>query len=91
MYDRTYPGRTGLKPNFEEGVKGFIAFAVTQETYKVEEGIRCPCTKCTCRFIKTPVEVSNHLKKVGFMNDYWVWTKLVRTFGGPGQIRKETL
>ncbi|KAK2445148.1 hypothetical protein QL285_016112 [Trifolium repens] len=74
MYDRTYPGRTGLKPNFEEGVKGFIAFAVAQETYKVEEGIRCPCTKCTCRFIKTPVEVSNHLKKVGFMKDYWVWT-----------------
>jgi hypothetical protein len=39
MYDRTYPGRTGLKPNFEEGVKGFIAFAVAQETYRVEEGI----------------------------------------------------
>jgi hypothetical protein len=69
MYDRTYPGRTGLKPNFEERVKGFIAFAVVEETYKVEEGIRCPSTKCTCRHIKTPVEVSNHLKRVSGLND----------------------
>lgn len=28
MYDRTYPGRRGLKPNFEEGVKGFITWAI---------------------------------------------------------------
>jgi hypothetical protein len=63
MYDRTYPGRTGLKPNFEERVKGFIAFAVVEETYKVEEGIRCPSTKCTCRHSKTPGRNEQSLKE----------------------------
>jgi len=27
MYDRTFPGRRGLKPHFVEGVHGFISWA----------------------------------------------------------------
>jgi len=73
MYDRTFPGR-GLKPHFVEGVHGFISWAWVQQVCKDEGGIRCPCIKCTCRYIKSdPKEVKKHLDRVGFMPDYWVW------------------
>ncbi|CAL5192329.1 unnamed protein product [Lathyrus oleraceus] len=75
MYDRTYPGRRGLKPNFEEGVKGFITWAFAQECCLSEGGVRCPCLKCECRpIISDPEEVERHLKRRGFIKNYWVWT-----------------
>ena len=74
MYDRTFPGRRGLKPHFVQGVHGFISWAWGQQVCQNEGGIRCPCLKCACRYIKTdPNEVKKHLEKVGFMPDYWVW------------------
>jgi len=51
MYDRTFLGRTKLKPQFEEGIHGFVAFAMSQNNYEMEEGIRCPCLNCTFRLI----------------------------------------
>src|ERR1051325_5133415 len=45
MYDRTYPGRSGLKPNFIVGVDGFIKWAFSQECCRSEGGVRCPCLK----------------------------------------------
>jgi len=48
MYGRTFLGRTGLKPQFVEGVDGFISWAWTQEICRVEGGIRCPYLKCRC-------------------------------------------
>lgn len=36
MYDTLYPGRRAFKPNFEEGVKGFITSAFSQECYRSE-------------------------------------------------------
>ena len=74
MYDRTFPGRRGLKPHFVEGVHEFISWAWGQQVYQNEGGIRCPCLKCACSYINSdPNEVKKHLEKVGFMLDYWVW------------------
>lgn len=74
MYDRTFPGRTGLKPHFVQGVEGFISWAWAQEICTTEGGIRCPCLKCKCRYIiADPGHVNQHLKRVGFMPDYWIW------------------
>ncbi|CAK8564377.1 unnamed protein product [Lathyrus sativus] len=75
MYDRTLPGRLGLTPKFEEGVKGFIAWAFAQECCRREGGVRCSCLKCECRpIISDPEEVERHLKRKGFIKNYWVWT-----------------
>ncbi|CAK8532116.1 unnamed protein product [Lathyrus sativus] len=75
MYDRTLPGRRGLTPNFEEGVKGFITWTFAQEYCRREGGVRCPCLKCECRpIISDPEEVERHLKRKGFIKNYWVWT-----------------
>jgi len=74
MYDRTFSRRTKLKPQFEEGIHGFVAFAMSQNIYEREEGIRCLCLTCTCRLIQSGEDVIKHLKKVGFMDSNWVWT-----------------
>ena len=74
MYDRTYPGRSGLKPNFIVGVDGFIKWAFAQECCRSEGGVRCPCLKCECRpIISDPEEVTRHLHRRGFIENYWVW------------------
>jgi hypothetical protein len=70
MYERTLTKKT-LQPLFKEGVRGFVAF--TMPHYKSDGGIRCPCLKCTCRFYRSPEEIIQHLEKVGFMEQYWVW------------------
>ena len=46
MYDRTYLGRSGLKPNFIVGVDRFIKWAFAQECCRSEGGVRCLCLKC---------------------------------------------
>src|ERR1043165_7077579 len=75
MYDRTYPGRSGLKPNFIVGVDGFIKWAFAQECCRSEGGVRCPCLKCECRPIISDLEeVTRHLHRRGFIEKYWVWT-----------------
>ena len=43
MYDKLYPGRRALKPNFIDGVNGFIAWTFVQERCRSEGGVRCPC------------------------------------------------
>lgn len=48
MCDRLYPGRRGVKLNFEEGVKWFIAWAFAQEYCQSDGGVRCFCLKCEC-------------------------------------------
>ncbi|CAK8535986.1 unnamed protein product [Lathyrus sativus] len=71
MYDKLYPERRGLKPNFEEGVKGFITWTFSQECCRSEGGVRCPCLKCGCRpIISDPEEVERHLKRKGFIENY---------------------
>ncbi|CAK8572966.1 unnamed protein product [Lathyrus sativus] len=56
MYDKTLPGRRGLTPNFEKGVKGFITLAFAQECCRREGRVRCPCLKCECRPIISDLE-----------------------------------
>ncbi|CAK8571760.1 unnamed protein product [Lathyrus sativus] len=75
MYNRLYLGRRGFKPNIKEGVKGFITLAFSQECCRSEGGVRCPCLKCGLRpIISDPEEVERHLKRRGFIENYWVWT-----------------
>jgi len=56
-----------------DGVRDFVAYAMTQDAFQLEGGIRCPCAKCTCRLIRSPKDVANHLKDLGFMDNYYVW------------------
>ncbi|CAK8537010.1 unnamed protein product [Lathyrus sativus] len=75
MYDRTLPGRRGLTPNFEEGVKGFITWTFAQECCRREGEVRCLCLKCECRPIISDLEeVEHHLKRNGFIKSHWVLT-----------------
>jgi len=73
MYDRKYPGKRKLKAAFVDGVRDFVAYAMAQDAFQLEGGIRCPCVKCTCRLIRSPKDVVNHLKDLGFMENYYVW------------------
>ncbi|XP_024634618.1 uncharacterized protein [Medicago truncatula] len=73
MYDRKYPGKRKLKAAFVDGVRDFVAYAMAQDAFQLEGGIRCSCVKCTCRLIRSPKDVLNHLKDLGFMENYYVW------------------
>ena len=75
MYDRLYPGRGGLKQSFCDGIDQFVQVAMAHEDFKINGGIKCPCLKCDCRKIKSPGEVIYHLQRVGFMPNYWIWTR----------------
>lgn len=73
MYDRKRPGKRTLKAQFKEGIREFVAFAMSQDIFRSEGGIICLCLKCTCRLIQSPKDVIKHLEDVGFMEDYYVW------------------
>ena len=68
MYDRTFPRRTKLKPQFEEGIHGFVAFAMSQTIYEREGGIRCLCLTCLCLMVLDPWPPTWYKIDV-FMND----------------------
>jgi len=74
IYDRTFPGRTGLTSHFVQGVKGFISWAWAPEICRDDGGIRCSCLNCRCRYIITdPKDLKKYLMIVGFTPDYWLW------------------
>lgn len=75
MYDRLFPGRSGIKPSFDTGVKEFITAAIHHDL-EVEKkgGIRCPCVKCRLGSVLDPRLVMRDLYKVGFMPGYLIWT-----------------
>ncbi|WMV19091.1 hypothetical protein MTR67_012476, partial [Solanum verrucosum] len=74
MYDRTHPNRAGLRVEFINGVKEFIAKAKTRDDFFIEGTIRCPYAKCKCIKLLKPDKVEFHILKKGFMNNYYVWT-----------------
>ncbi|XP_019251004.1 PREDICTED: uncharacterized protein LOC109229914 [Nicotiana attenuata] len=74
MYDRNHPNRGGLKEEFVEGVKGFIAYAKILPEFRNEGIIRCPCGKCKCMKLLIPEDVKVHLYSRGFRENYYVWT-----------------
>lgn len=67
-------GRVGLKPEFIEGVDGFVDYAMTLEPFQLNGLVKCPCKKCLCRNYEKPDTVKFHLYKDGFMEKYTVWT-----------------
>ncbi|GAU50134.1 hypothetical protein TSUD_408660 [Trifolium subterraneum] len=73
MYERKYLGGRTVKARFKDEVEEFVTYAMTQDIVKSEGGIRCPCIKCMCGSIKSPKDVTTHLERFGFMNDYYVW------------------
>ena len=73
MYNRKRPGKRTLKAQFKEGIREFVAFGMSQDIFRSEGGIRCPCLKCTCRLVQSPKVVITHLEDLGFMEDYYVW------------------
>ncbi|CAK8534646.1 unnamed protein product [Lathyrus sativus] len=75
MYNRLYLGRHRLKLNFEEGVKGFITWTFSHECCRSEGGVRCYCLKYKCGpIICDPEKVERHLKRMSFIENYWVLT-----------------
>lgn len=75
MYNWVHANRHGLKKEYVRGVKKFVKRALKQQICISEGGIRCPCIKCKCAKISTPVNVRLHLYQNGFQPDYWIWTE----------------
>ncbi|KAL0303177.1 UNVERIFIED_CONTAM: hypothetical protein Sradi_6185800 [Sesamum radiatum] len=74
MYNKNLPGRAGLIPEFEDGVKTCIEWAKGQRENIDVDKIRCPCRKCKNTKFRTPDEVSYHLCMRGFTAEYYNWT-----------------
>ncbi|KAK4395683.1 hypothetical protein Sango_1722600 [Sesamum angolense] len=56
MYNKNLPGRVGLTPEFEDGVKTFIKWAKGQRRYIDGDKIRFPCRKFKNTKFGTPDE-----------------------------------
>ncbi|WMV50469.1 hypothetical protein MTR67_043854 [Solanum verrucosum] len=67
-------GRIGLRPEFVEGVTGFVEYAKTLEPFQRSGMIKCPCNKCQCLNYEKPDIVELHLYRNGFKREYTVWT-----------------
>ncbi|XP_075091135.1 uncharacterized protein LOC142171635 [Nicotiana tabacum] len=74
MYNRNYPNRRFLREEFIEGVKEFIRHAMSLEPFRIRGMIRCPCTKCKCLNFLGSEDVTTHLYRKGFMDNYFVST-----------------
>ncbi|KAL0400300.1 UNVERIFIED_CONTAM: hypothetical protein Sradi_2373300 [Sesamum radiatum] len=74
MYNKNLPWKTGLTPEFEDGVKIFIEWAKGQRGHIDGDKIRCPCRKCKNTKFETTGEVSYHLCMREFMPEYYNWT-----------------
>ncbi|WMV10617.1 hypothetical protein MTR67_004002 [Solanum verrucosum] len=57
MYERTNFGRVGMKPEFVEGVDGFVDYAMTLEPFQHSSLVKCPCKKCQCMNYEKPKTV----------------------------------
>ena len=74
MYQRTVNGR--VLSSFMEGVESFIAFAMTHTKCFSEGMMMFPYNQNKCQNSKyLPLAtVMEHLKRKGFVADYFVWT-----------------
>lgn len=70
MYRRYVTGVRGITIEFEEGVKAFISFAMSNA---ISNEIRCPCAKCKNMRFESPDTVETHLYKKGFVSGYYEW------------------
>lgn len=79
MYDRTHPNRVGLRVEFINGVKEFIAKAKTRNDFLIEGKIRCPCAKCKYIKLLKPDKVEFHILRriyVYLLCVYCSWREL---------------
>ena len=74
MYNMTNFGRMGLRPEFVEGVIGFLEYAKTLDPFQRSGMIKCPCNKCQCLNYEKPDAVELHIYRNGFKKEYTVWT-----------------
>ena len=67
MYCRILNGK--VQSSFLKGVEGFIEFAISNPTCVKKGLIKCPCTlrKCRNKQYVTPLKVSEHLRRNGFV------------------------
>ncbi|KAL7607985.1 hypothetical protein Lser_V15G12232 [Lactuca serriola] len=74
MYERL-DDRGHVSHLFINGVKTFIEFASTKQSYMDGDKIKCPCTKCNNKAYKAVDEAKYHLYKFGFVPNYRFWDK----------------
>jgi len=74
MYNRNFPNRQLLREEFIEGVKKFIRHGMSLKPFRIGGMIRCPCTKCKCLNFLGSEDVTTHLYRKEFMDNYFVWT-----------------
>uniref|UniRef100_A0A1U7YJY3 Uncharacterized protein LOC104248805 n=1 Tax=Nicotiana sylvestris TaxID=4096 RepID=A0A1U7YJY3_NICSY len=91
MYDRNQPNHCGLKEEFFEGIKGFIAHAKTLPEFRNEGTIRCPCVKYKCTKLLQPENVKVHIYSKGFRENYYVWTVHGENYCSVGDVRFQNL
>ena len=65
-----------VQKKFLKGVQYLIKIALEHPNCVKNGCIKCPCNLEACRNKQylTPTEVFNHLKRNGFMSEYYVWT-----------------
>lgn len=69
MYNRANFGRVRMRPEFVEGVDGFLDYTITLQLNSL---VNCPCKKCQCRNYEKPDIVKFQLYQNGFKEDYTV-------------------
>ncbi|XP_049389086.1 uncharacterized protein LOC125853435 [Solanum stenotomum] len=74
IYNMTNFGRMGLRPEFVEGVTGFVEHVKTLEPFQHNGVIKCPCNKCQCLNYPKSDIVELLLFRNGFKKEYTVWT-----------------
>ena len=63
----------GLKPQYLNGVRGFIVHAMSLDLFQKSGVVRCPCSSCRCMKFFQPDIVMTHLCRNGFKPRYFVW------------------
>ncbi|KAL2252595.1 UNVERIFIED_CONTAM: hypothetical protein Sindi_0054200 [Sesamum indicum] len=74
MYEKSLPNRTGLSPEFQDGVTTFIEWVKSQHAYLDGEKIKCPCRKGRNKVFKTTDDVNFKLFMKDFLSEYYNWT-----------------
>ncbi|KAL0374151.1 UNVERIFIED_CONTAM: hypothetical protein Sradi_3330800 [Sesamum radiatum] len=74
MYEKNLPRNVGIRQEFQDGVFEFINWAKTQHVFMDGEKIHCPCSKCKNGKYKSTEEVTYHLLRKGFVENYYNWT-----------------
>jgi hypothetical protein len=90
MEDQSWMYRLGDVLAHFKGVCAFFKTAVEHASRLKEETIYCPCKVCkNVVMFKDHEVIREHLVRIGFMNNYFIWTKYGETQSGTGSIIDE--